>query len=81
MNLNPCKLDFSFPFDEPLFDSSSDDELELTLVVAIEEEQLNNERGLTSHCGFVQGQIFISRDILQGHDYFAETPMHSPNLF
>uniref|UniRef100_A0A2N9IY19 Uncharacterized protein n=1 Tax=Fagus sylvatica TaxID=28930 RepID=A0A2N9IY19_FAGSY len=39
MDLNPYELDFSAPFDEPLFDSSSDDELELTLVVAIEEER------------------------------------------
>jgi hypothetical protein len=44
MDLNPYELDFSFPFAEPLFGSSSDDELELTLVVAIEEERLNNER-------------------------------------
>ena len=38
MDLNPYELDFSTPFDESLFDSSSDDELELTLVVAIVEE-------------------------------------------
>ena len=86
MDLNPYELDFSAPFDEPLFDSSSDDELELTLVVAIAEERLNNERGSTLHCGSVHGRIFISRDILQGHDrlfhdYFAETPVYSPNLF
>ena len=86
MDLNPYELDFSFPFAEPLFGSSSDDELKLTLVVAIEEERLNNERGSTSHCGSVHGRIFISHDILQGldrlfHDYFAETPVYSPNLF
>jgi hypothetical protein len=86
MDLNPYELDFSAPFDEPLFDSSSDDELELTLVVAIAEERLNNERRSTSHCGSVHGRRFISRDILQGHDrlfhdYFTETPVYSPNLF
>ena len=77
-------IDFIFPNDEPPFDSSSnDDEMELTLAIAIEE--LKN--GASTSCRrSVQPRRFIWRNPLQGHDrlfhdYFAETPMYPPNVF
>ena len=78
-------IDFIFPNDEPPFDSSSDDdELELTLAIAIEE--LNKEGASTSRHRSVQPHKFIWRNPLQGHDrlfhdYFAETPVYPPNVF
>ncbi|KAL0008673.1 hypothetical protein SO802_010175 [Lithocarpus litseifolius] len=52
-------IDFIFPNDEPPFDSSSDDdELELTLAIAIEE--LNNERASTSRRRSIQPQYLRS---------------------
>ena len=78
-------IDFIFPNDEPPFDSSSDDdELELTLTIAIEE--LNNEGASTSRRRSVQPRRFIWRNPMQGHDrlfhdYFAETPVYPPNVF
>ena len=51
-------IDFIFPNDKPPFDSSSDDdELELTLAIAI--EQLNNEEASTSRRHSVQPHRFI----------------------
>ena len=67
------------------FDSSSfEDELELTLAIAIEE--LNNEGALTSRHRSIQPRKFIWRNPLQGHnrlfhDYFAETAVYPPNVF
>ena len=78
-------IDFIFPNDEPPFDSSSDDdELELTLAIAI--EALNNEGASTSCCHSVQPRKLIWHNPLQGHDrlfydYFAETPVYPPNVF
>ena len=78
-------IDFIFPNDEPPFDSSSfEDELELTLAIAIEE--LNNERASTSRCRSIQPRRFIWRNPLQGHnrlfhDYFTETAVYPPNVF
>nr|POE53037.1 hypothetical protein CFP56_06895 [Quercus suber] len=78
-------IDFIFPNDEPPFDSSSDDdELELTLAIAIEE--LNNEGASTSRRCSAQPCKFIWRNPLQGHnrlfhDYFVETPVYPPNVF
>ncbi|XP_075663459.1 uncharacterized protein LOC142633070 [Castanea sativa] len=78
-------IDFIFPNDEPPFDSSfDDDELELTLAIAIEE--LNNEGASTSRRRLVQPCRFIWRNPLQGHDrlfhdYFAKTPVYPPNVF
>ena len=78
-------IDFIFPNDEPPFDSSSfEDELELTLAIAIEE--LNNEGALTSRHRSIQPRKFIWRNPLQGHnrlfhDYFAETVVYPPNVF
>ncbi|XP_050268582.1 uncharacterized protein LOC126713030 [Quercus robur] len=78
-------IDFIFPNDEPSYDSSSDDdELELTLAIAIEE--LNNEGASTSSRCSVQPRRFIWRNPLQGHDrlfhdYFAETLVYPPNVF
>ena len=69
----------------PPFDSSSnDDDLELTLTIAIEE--LNNEGASTSRRRSVQPHKFIWRNPSQGHDrlfydYFAETPVYPPNVF
>ena len=73
-------IDFIIPNDEPPFDTSSDDdELELTLAIAI--EKLNNEGALTSHRHSVQPRKFIWHNPLQGydrlfHDYFAETSVY-----
>ena len=51
-------IDFIFPNEKPPFDSSSsDDELELTLAIAIEE--LNNEGASTSRRCLVQPRKFI----------------------
>ena len=51
-------IDFIFPNDEPPFDSSSDDdEVELTLVIAI--AKLNNEGASTSRRCLVQPRKFI----------------------
>ena len=51
-------IDFIFPNDEPPFDSSSDDdELELTLAIAIEE--LKNEGASTSRCHSAQPRKLI----------------------
>ena len=51
-------IDFIFPNDEPPFESSSDDdELELTLAIAIEE--LNNEGASTSRRRSIQPRKFI----------------------
>nr|XP_023895246.1 uncharacterized protein LOC112007173 [Quercus suber] len=78
-------IDFIFPNDKPPFDSSSDDdELELTLAIAIEE--LNNEGASTSRRCSVHPCRFIWCNPLQGHDrlfhdYFAETPVYPPNVF
>ena len=78
-------IDFIFPNDEPPFDSSSsEDELELTLAIAIEE--LNNERASTSHRRSIQPRKFIWHNPLQGHnrlfhDYFVETVVYPPNVF
>ena len=78
-------INFIFPNEEPPFDSSSnDDELELTLTIAIEE--LNNEGASTSRRRSVQPHKFIWRNPSQGHDrlfydYFAETPVYPPNVF
>ena len=78
-------IDFIFPNDEPPFESSSDDdELELTLAIAIEE--LNNEGASTSRRCSIQPRRFIWHNPLQGHDrlfhdYFVETPVYPPNVF
>ncbi|XP_030945886.1 uncharacterized protein LOC115970386 [Quercus lobata] len=78
-------IDFIFPNDKPPFDSSfDDDELELTLAIAIKE--LNNEGASTSCRRLVQPRRFIWRNPLQGHDrlfydYFAETLVYPPNVF
>ena len=78
-------IDFIFPNDGPPFDSSfDDDELELTLAIAI--EKLNNEGASTSRHHSVQPRKFIWRNPFQGHDrlfhdYFAETPVYLPNVF
>ena len=64
--------------------SSSEDELELTLAIAIEE--LNNEGASTSRRRSIQPRKFIWHNPLQGHnrlfhDYFAEIAMYPPNVF
>ncbi|XP_030970028.1 polygalacturonase-like [Quercus lobata] len=76
-------IEFVFPNDEPPFDSSSsDDELELTLAIAIEE--LNNEGAATSRRRSIQPRRFIWYNPLQDHDrlfqdYFAKTAVYPPN--
>ena len=78
-------IDFIFPNDKPPFDSSSDDdELKLTLAIAIEE--LKIEGALTSPRRFVQPRTFIWCYPLKGHerlfhDYFTETQVYPPNVF
>ncbi|KAF5459913.1 hypothetical protein F2P56_019822 [Juglans regia] len=70
-----------------VFDSSlSDEEFELNLALAMEAERLGNERGSTSRRNSIPRRIFIRRNSLEGHqrlfqDYFAESPIYSPNLF
>ena len=70
----------------PLNDSDSDDDFEITVFLALEEEQLERERASISHRGSVLGRKFIQRDHGQGHqrlfqDYFAESPVYPLNVF
>ncbi|KAK9994233.1 hypothetical protein SO802_023936 [Lithocarpus litseifolius] len=67
-----------------LNDSNSDDDLEIIVLLALEEERLERERVLKSHCGSIPGRRFIQRDHEQGHqrlfqDYFAESPVYPLN--
>ncbi|XP_062177756.1 uncharacterized protein LOC133882538 [Alnus glutinosa] len=68
-----------------IFDfSSSDDELDIILAFAAEEEWLCNEIGSTSHLGPVQRRRFVQRNSLEGHqrlflDYFAEPLVYPLN--
>ncbi|KAM4116125.1 hypothetical protein ACB094_02G027400 [Castanea mollissima] len=69
-----------------LNDSDSDDDFEIIVLLALEEERLEKERVSTSRRGFVPGRRFIQRDHEQGHqrlfqDYFAESPVYPPNIF
>ena len=69
-----------------LNDSDSDDDFEIIALLALEEERLERERALTSHCGSVPGRRFIKCDHEQGHqrlfqDYFAKSPVYPPNVF
>ena len=73
----------------PIFDiiandslSSSDDEVEMILRFAIEEECLNSGGGSRPR----QHRTFIPRDFVQAterifRDYFAEPPLYSLNMF
>ena len=73
----------------PIFDiiandssSSSDDEVEMIIQFAIEEERLNSGGGSRQK----RSRMFIRRDFVQAterifRDYFAEPPLYSPNLF
>ncbi|XP_050258839.1 uncharacterized protein LOC126703810 [Quercus robur] len=69
-----------------LNDSDSDDDFEITMLLALEEERLERERASTSHRGSVLGRKFIQRDHGQGHqrlfqDYSAESPVYPLNIF
>ena len=69
-----------------LNDFDSNDDFEIIALLALEEERLERERALTSHCGSVPGRKFIKRDHEQGHqrlfqDYFAKSPVYPPNVF
>ncbi|KAL7221744.1 hypothetical protein ACSBR1_023649 [Camellia fascicularis] len=52
-------------------DSDSDDELEISMVVAMEEERL--KRQSSSHRSYIQGYKFIRRDSSQGRGRFFST--------
>ena len=63
-----------------LFNSDSDDEIEILSIFAMEEERLKKERASTSRRGSILGRKVIKRDYLQGqerlfHDYFVENPV------
>ena len=70
-----------------LFNSDSDDEIEILSIFAKEEERLKKERASTSsRRGSIPGHKVINRDYLQGHerlfhDYFAENPVFPHHLF
>ena len=69
-----------------LNDFDSNDDFEIIVLLAFEEERLERERASTSHRGFVPSPRFIQRDHEQGHqrlfqDYCAELPVYSPNIF
>uniref|UniRef100_A0A2N9F9Q5 DDE Tnp4 domain-containing protein n=1 Tax=Fagus sylvatica TaxID=28930 RepID=A0A2N9F9Q5_FAGSY len=62
--------------------SSSDDEVEMIIQFAIEEERLNSGGGSRPR----RCRTFIRRDFLQAtkrifRDYFAEPPLYPPNMF
>ena len=69
-----------------LNDLDSDDDFEIIVLLALEEEQLERERASTSHRGLVPGHRFIQHHHEQGHqrlfqDYFADSPVYPPNIF
>ena len=69
-----------------LFNSDSDDEIEILSIFAMEEERLKKERASTSRRGSIPGRKVIKRDYLQGqerlfHDYFVENPVFPHHLF
>ncbi|KAL0015020.1 hypothetical protein SO802_002089 [Lithocarpus litseifolius] len=69
-----------------LNDSDYDDDFEIIVLLALEEERLERERASTSHRGSVPGRRFIQRDHGQGHqrifqDYFAESLVYPLKVF
>jgi hypothetical protein len=69
-----------------LFNSDSDDEIEILSIFAMEEERLKKERASTSRRGSIPDHKVIKRDYLQGQerlfrDYFAENPVFPHHLF
>ena len=69
-----------------LFDSDSDDEIEILSIFTMEEEWLKREQASTSRRGSILGYKVIKHDYLQGQerlfrDYFALDPVFPPHLF
>ena len=67
-----------------LNDSDSDDDFEITALLALEEERLERERASTSHCGSILGRKFIQRDQATKGFFktiFAESPVYPLNVF
>ena len=69
-----------------LYDSDSDDELEMVTTCAIEMNKLNSEESSGVRRGSIQGHSVILRNRVQGHerlyrDYFVEPPIYPLNLF
>jgi hypothetical protein len=72
--------------DSLLYDSSSDDELEIISALATAKERPDSKRGSTSHHDSGRHRNTIWRNSLQGeqnlfHDYFAELPVYPPKKF
>jgi hypothetical protein len=72
--------------DSLLYDSSSDDELEIISALATAKERLDSKRGSTSHHDSGRHRNTIWRNSLQGeqnlfHDYFAELLVYPPKKF
>ena len=72
--------------DSLLYDSSSDDELEIISALAKVKERLDSKRGSTSHHDSGRRRNTIWRNSLQGEqnlfrDYFAKLPVYPPKKF
>ncbi|XP_028089578.1 uncharacterized protein LOC114289929 [Camellia sinensis] len=68
-----------------LNDFDGDDELQLIMIAAMEEERLNRERCSRRRSGSIEGHAVIYRDRVQGHerlyrDYFSETAINPAHL-
>jgi hypothetical protein len=75
-----------FNLDDLLYDSSSDDELEIISAIAMAKERFHSERGSISCCDFGQSRNTICRKSLQGQEnlfcnYFAASPAYSVKKF
>jgi hypothetical protein len=75
-----------FNLDDLLYDSSSDDELEIISAIAMAKERFHSERGSTSRRDSGQSRNTICRNSLQGQenlfrDYFAASPVYPAKKF
>ena len=69
-----------------LNDFDGDDELQLIMIAAMEEERLNREICSRRRSGSIEGHAIIYRNRVQGHerlyrDYFSETAIYLAHLF
>ncbi|XP_038707252.1 uncharacterized protein LOC120002560 [Tripterygium wilfordii] len=67
-------------------DEDSDDDLDITMVAMLEEEEQRRNVAIMSHRGSAPGHRVINRNWEEGHqrlwhDYFAEVPVFPPHLF
>ena len=75
-----------FNLDNLLYDSSSDDELEIISAIAMAKERFHRERGSTSRRDSGRSRNTICRNSLQGQenlfrDYFAASPVYPSKKF